>query len=42
MSYTQGVVTPIHSIQGDFNSVSVSVPEMNAWLHFSSVANLPL
>ena len=25
-----GAVTPIHSIKGDFNSVSVSVPGMNA------------
>ena len=38
----QGAVTPIHSIQGDFNSISVSIPGMNARLHFNAVAHLPL
>ena len=38
-----GAVTPIHSIQGDVDRASVSVPGMNAWwLHFNAVAHLPL
>ena len=39
---TAGAVTPIYSIQGDFNSASDSTPGMNARVQFSSVAHLPL